>query len=449
MRKIVIMILMGLFGATSGLAQSSAEDIADGLVGHWKGSLIKGNSSQAFETEFYKKEDKLFSLQTMSEWHPAFGEFERPVKIGENGEIAGIFGLGKAKLRVDLNNLELIGFVESRNPGIYIHLKKVPGPPRGLFAIEPVTVVNTPVTLSGHFHVPAYSTKKTALVYVGGRGCYAGRTESNLYAKFLRNYGVAVLALQKRGMGNSTGNCETATIDDLAKDVAAAVRYLRKRGFERIGALGESAGGWVIFKASEMTKIDFLISSVGPSTSVRDQQMQSMSYGAKEYRLKEEVVKDLLEYTNMMFDAPATDESMIRFNELLKNSKENGWFEFLEDTDKPTGTEGIANLWVRRHSYDPRKALAAFEGPLLALYGDKDWIVPRKENIAVLRDLFQGTRSNNLRVHSFYNADHGMTVGDDSIKLPGNQSYFRFFRVTPKLQIEILSFLREYGLTDN
>jgi len=61
--------------------------------------------------------------------------------------------------------------------------------------------------------------------------------------------GIAVLAYDKRGVGGSKGDWETASLDLLAQDGAAAVRALRARGDidpKRIGMTGSSQAAWII-----------------------------------------------------------------------------------------------------------------------------------------------------------------------------------------------------------
>ena len=57
--------------STSLFAQENSE-IKTVLIGNWEGAFIKNNSYQKFEFEIYKRNDNLYSLQIMNEWHPTF-----------------------------------------------------------------------------------------------------------------------------------------------------------------------------------------------------------------------------------------------------------------------------------------------------------------------------------------------------------------------------------------
>ena len=449
--KKLLLLISGLLLISTAIAQKTPERIFSQLEGHWEGAFIKKNAYQKLEVQFFKKDTAYFSLQIMEEWHPQFGEFELPVTINANGIIETNTGHGQAKLRLDEDNLEITGLIDGSDPLMNVHLKKVPSPPAVDYTAEEIRFKNGDIELYGHLHRHKLRDSKTAIIVVGGRGCYAGSTKYDLTAKLLRKYGITTLVFNKRGTGKSGGNCDIATISDLASDVNAAKAYLESLDyeFENIGIIGSSAGGWVMVKAEETADYDFLISIVGPSTSVRDQQMQSAEYGAKTMGYSEEILKAIKDYTNLVFDAPATKQSFKEFSKQLEEAEKNGWKgEMLDGTDIPADASAIANLWVRRHGYDPGGELSDFNKPFLAIYGENDWIVPYRENVARLKELFQGKRSDLLRTVVAHQAGHGTEVEGKEIKLESGESYFRYFRISPHIMIEIIDFLKDNGFIE-
>ena len=448
-KQICFFLLLLLAGVV--LAQNPQQEVWTSLEGHWEGSFIRNNASQPIGIHFYKKNNDYYSLQVIEEWHPQFGEFELPVSIDSLGIISTNTGHGKALLTLDPNNLELTGYLDKKVPAMYLHLKKVPPPPSPSHRIEEVSIRHKGINLNGHLHLPD-RLSGTAIILVGGRGCYAGNTKYNLYAKILRKYGVAVIAYNKRGTGKSTGDCNSATIGDLAEDVFAWKQFLEARpeNFQNIGVLGNSAGGWVMVKAQEKADFDFMISIVGPATSVEEQQFQSLEYGAEFYQLSSESKAQIIEYTKLVFSAKAGPKSFGRMQELLVQAEQQDWKKLLDDTDIPESAEAIDSLWVRRHNYDPEKVLSKFKNPFLAIYGEIDWIVPNKENISELKQFFSGDRASLLTTSVAHNAEHGTEVEGDNIKLPNNTSYWHFFRISPQVTIEIIDFLskNKFILTD-
>ena len=425
-------------------------DVPVDLLGSWEGAFIKENSYQKIAIDFYRRDNQLYTLQMMDEWYPTFGEFEVPARILENGQIAFGTGYGLAELTLDPNNLEMVGQLDGFNPAIYVHLKRVADRPAPNYMIEEVTIPSSDkINLYGHLHLPTTNPVKTAIILVGGRGCGADATRYNLYAKFLRSYGVAVLAYQKRGTGNSTGDCSLATIADLAEDVVSAAQFLSARleNFENIGVLGISAGGWVMTKAQTMNDFDFMASVVGPATSVEEQQQQSMEYGANFFQLPEDARTGLREYLELMFRAAPNETDYDRMQELLSQAEDQGWRGLLEGTDIPAEVQEIDQLWVRRHQFDPKPVLGNYQQPFFAIYGERDWIVPPAENVRRLEELF-ADRPELLTIAIAYNAEHGMEMETRYVELDNNQSYWHFYRISPQLRIELVNFLRKHQLID-
>ena len=113
---------------------------------------------------------------------------------------------------------------------------------------QPVNFTNGNAKLSGVLVEPEGKGPFPALVLVHGSG--PGTHDGIafiVHANAFLKAGFAVLAYDKRGSGKSTGNLETSDYGDLAKDVAAAVAFLRTRpeiASSKIGLLGRSEGGF-------------------------------------------------------------------------------------------------------------------------------------------------------------------------------------------------------------
>ena len=445
----LFLIAISVLGSSILTGQDAEFTLTDQLIGHWEGAFIKQNSFQKFDIEFYLKDSTLTSLQIIEDWHPQFGEFVLPVNIDSTDKITFNTGYGKCNSFLDSKSLEINGILENTNPSIYIHLKKVPDAAPLNIDVIPLEIENDGVRIFGHLHYPKFGPSKTAIIIVGGRGCYAGSTKYDLYAKLFRTYGISTFSFHKRGAGKSTGNCDEASIDDLADDVVAIKEFLEGQyNYEHIGILGSSAGGWVMLNASEKTDFDFLISVVGPTTSVRDQQLQSLDEGVKYYNLSEVARRDLMTYTNLLFDADATEESFLQFQELLESAEINDWKKILETTDIPKSKSDIKNLWLRRHNYDPSDAITKCKVPYLAIFGENDWVVPYKENITRLNELVDEDKMKYIKVVVLPDAEHGTDVAEKYQILENQNSYWRFFRISPHLQIEMIQFLKKNNFTD-
>jgi uncharacterized protein len=112
--------------------------------------------------------------------------------------------------------------------------------------------------LAGTLTLPRGRGPFPAVVTVTGSGAHhrdGNRTPEHPYRPFrqiadaLASCGVATLRLDDRGVGGSGGDAATATLEDTAADVHAALRFLRARpdvDARRLGLIGHSYGGVVV-----------------------------------------------------------------------------------------------------------------------------------------------------------------------------------------------------------
>lgn len=139
----------------------------------------------------------------------------------------------------------------------------------------PVRFRSDGATLAGTLLIPPGTGRRAAVAYVTGSGPTTREYLPELQALLLHN-GVAVLAFDKRGVGASGGSypgespTET-TIDQLARDAAAAARFLAGRAEidpARVGLAGHSQAGWIMpLAATREAAIRFLVTFSGPAVT--------------------------------------------------------------------------------------------------------------------------------------------------------------------------------------
>ena len=103
------------------------------------------------------------------------------------------------------------------------------------------------------------------------------REEFQTFAAYCESLGIAVLADDKRGVGQSLGRypgerATDATLDVLAKDAQAEARYLARLPQidpKRVGLLGDSQAGWVIaLAAAREPAVRWAVALAGPAATV-------------------------------------------------------------------------------------------------------------------------------------------------------------------------------------
>jgi uncharacterized protein len=106
-------------------------------------------------------------------------------------------------------------------------------------------------------------------------------------AGWFAKHGIAALAYDKRGVGESTADFRTVPFLELCGDGLAAIEYLKSRqdiDTKHIGLWGLSQGGWLgPLAASRSSDVAFVIAVSGPALSPGE---QMIFYYANELRAR-------------------------------------------------------------------------------------------------------------------------------------------------------------------
>lgn len=166
--------------------------------------------------------------------------------------------------------------------GIKAHLPMARGPivrnrpqtpaPPFPYDSEDLSFPNGDITLAGTLTLP--ESKGTAVVLVTGSGKQNRDEELMEHRPFavladaLARAGISSLRYDDRECGGSTGVFADATTADFAGDASAAIRYLRGRGFSKVGLIGHSEGGTIAFMLAGAENKDdgtpdFIVSMAG------------------------------------------------------------------------------------------------------------------------------------------------------------------------------------------
>lgn len=124
------------------------------------------------------------------------------------------------------------------------------------YDIEEVKYSNltTNVTLAGTLTLPRSGKPSPAVLLIAGSGpidrdeTVFGHKPFLVLADYLTKQGFVVLRVDKRGVGQSTGNYDIATTEDFAEDALAGIEYLKTRKEVdacQVGLIGHSEGGLI------------------------------------------------------------------------------------------------------------------------------------------------------------------------------------------------------------
>ncbi|UCG56556.1 MAG: alpha/beta hydrolase [Phycisphaerales bacterium] len=241
-------------------------------------------------------------------------------------------------------------------------------------------------------------------------------------ADYLTRRGIAVLRVDKRGVGSSTGDYGKATMADFASDVRAGIAYLRSREDVRageIGLIGHSAGADVAaIVAAASQDVSFIVMMAGTGVTgyqviILQDLASAKSKGATDTELA--LIRPVIE----RYYAVAVEEKdneiaakkMQRiYDEMTEEQKhayrwlKNGWTNQIENCLSPGCRSTL--------QFDPKPHLIKVSCPVLAIIGEKDVQVIPNENLRGIREALKAGGNENHIVEELPSLNHLFQTAD-------------------------------------
>jgi pimeloyl-ACP methyl ester carboxylesterase len=392
-RTLPLLVLASLSGGAAFASEAP-------VVGHWEGAVARLGSVQTVQVDVREEGGALVAAFDIPD-RDLVGE---PVKKVEyEAPVLRLTGspYGDGVLKLDVETGEMTGIFEAWEPDVRIHLKRRPAPPPTVRE-EEVRFRNDSVALAGTLILPLTPGPHPAVVLVHGSAA-PGRSDARYRSKglFFARHGIAALVYDKRQ------GFENATFDELAADAAAAVRFLKTRrdvDADRIGLAGFSQGGWLApMAAAQVDGVSFLILQVAPAVSVEEQEVQRVRYGMAAEGSPEEDILRAVAYTRLMFDTAYRGGDWSKLAAATEKARSQAWAGQVQLASSPEDLQG----W-RRQQYDPEPVLRRTTIPVLALYGERDTVVPPAENAEKMRGLLEEAGNRQVTIKIFPRANHSL-----------------------------------------
>jgi hypothetical protein len=282
------------------------------------------------------------------------------------------------------------------------------------------------IELAGTLTLPMQELPSAAVVLISGSGAQdrdetlLGHKPFLVLADHLTRQGTAVLRVDDRGVGGSGGDPMTATTEDFAGDVLAAVEFLKNHDridAGRIGLVGHSEGGLIAPMAAARTNdVAFIVLLAGPGLP-GDQiiylqgELIGRAMGASEAQLKssralqEELFKAIQSETDGEVVKKAAALAIDKYIAALPEAERTE-----AESSRPLIEQQLEMLelpWFRYFlSYDPRPALSKVRCPVLALTGEKDLQVPPDENLGEIEKAVRAGGNNRVTVLELPGLNH-------------------------------------------
>ena len=435
----ILALSLAPFGMTDLALAAPAVTQTSPAQGSWKGDLKVPGQSLAMEFTFSQAADSAWSGTFFVVGQtPAPLPFTRVTVDGDRlvAEASNLRATFEAKLSPDGKvldgrwkqgpaNLELVmARQEAPSAPVVIRRPQDPVAPYP-YAEEEISYVNPQgkVTLAGTLTVPRRPGPHPALLLITGSGAQnrdselLGHRPFKVIADDLTRRGFAVLRVDDRGVGGSSGSVTDATSADFAGDVMAGLRFLKSRSdidAKRIGLIGHSEGGLIApMVAANNPDVAFMVLLAAPglrgdATIALQSDVISRKLGRTEAQLKEDgkVLREVLAIAASSMPREQADPKILALLE-TQLPKDNP--EAAEAMRHQFAMQADAMLtpWYRYFLIaDPVPYLSKVTCPVLALNGESDVQVPHQQNLQAISKALKAAGNRDVTVKSFPKLNH-------------------------------------------
>jgi len=281
------------------------------------------------------------------------------------------------------------------------------------------------VKLAGTLTLPKSRRPAPAVLLITGSGpqdrdeSIMGHRPFLVLADSLTRRGIAVLRVDDRGVGGSTGQDTAATTEDLTGDVLAGVAYLKTRQEidpRRIGLAGHSEGGIIApLAASRSRDVAFIVLLAGTGVTGEeilyrqgDLIIKAQGANAELAAANRTTQKALFEIVKQEAD-PAKAEPQLRQALLELSGAKTALAESKEAIEAQCAAQAkaLSSPWLRFFlTFDPATALHKVRCPVLAINGEHDLQVDPKQNLPPIEAALKQAGNRDVTVKELAGLNH-------------------------------------------
>ena len=271
--------------------------------------------------------------------------------------------------------------------------------------------------------------KYPAVILISGSGAQdrdetiLGHKPFAVIADHLTKNGFAVLRVDDRGVGKTSGNHTTATSADFADDAEAALDFLQTNKWinpKQVGLIGHSEGGMIApLLASRRKDIKAIVLLAGPGITgaklLTEQNVAiSKSNGtpaavADSFGLLFENITQAIVMAKDSTAAKQNIKQLVQKWNVGDGTKKLFKLNTLNDIEAYTLeiTHQLFSPWFKYFlSYNPAQALSGLQCSVLALNGSKDLQVLPQSNLAGIRKALNKSKSKSYEVKEIDGVNH-------------------------------------------
>ena len=297
------------------------------------------------------------------------------------------------------------------------------------YKVEEIQATSYGHSLAATLLLPAGNKKYPVVIVVPGSQAL-NRDENTPYEEintFISN-GFGLLIYDKQGTGQSGGDWQKASYEQLAEDVLAFVKELKSRNDidkSRIGAWGFSQGATIAPLAASMSKdISFLIMQSGGGITPAEAEINQQVARMQVQKFSDTAINEAIELMKLQFRAVNDDQQFEILQARIAEVKTQPWLRFAFGT--LPRDNWLWKWWKPVVDHNPVPALEKLKIPVLVIFGTKDPLVPKDSldgMISRITNAFNKGGNRSVTVRKFEGANHEIFVQNEKKEFRPAEGY--------------------------
>ncbi len=282
------------------------------------------------------------------------------------------------------------------------------------------------VRLAGTLTLPRSKVAVPAVLLISGSGAQDrnetvfGHRPFLVLADYLTRRELAVLRVDDRGTGESTGDFALCTSEDFASDVIAGIEYLKGRkeiDSGKIGLIGHSEGGLIApMVAARTPDVVFIVLLAGTGVTGEEILYEQAALIARASGATEEAISENRVVQEAIFSVLKEESDDEMAETRIRDILAAAFTEWTEEEQQAMGyveagveqqLAQVMSPWFRHFLvYDPAPTLREVKCPVLALIGEKDLQVPPGTNLPAIESALRDGGNRDFTVREIPSLNH-------------------------------------------
>jgi dienelactone hydrolase len=303
------------------------------------------------------------------------------------------------------------------------------------YHVEALQASTNDHSLAATLLLPAKEKKHPVVIVVPGSGSL-NRDEITPYEEintFISN-GFGLLIYDKQGTGQSGGDWQSASFEQLSDDVLAFVEKLKSRedvDRSKIGVWGISQGASIApIAASQSKDISFMIMQSGGGITPPEAEINEQVARMQVQKFSDTLINDAIAFMKLQFKAVNNRDYWDSLQALIPSVNTQPWFRYA--WGGLPKDHWLWKWWQPVVEFDPGLFLQKINIPVLVIFGTNDQYVPKDSLDGIIfriTDAFDKAGNRSVTVAKFENANHEIFVKTENglVLAPGYDETLRRF----------------------